>query len=351
MRAIANDDDSLDEQSETDSQEEDNEEITDENDNQEFIEQTEQLGQKSQIATDTDTDTDTYTDTESDTDTESQSNTQSETDSKAQQEEAQMAALENDVKYLMNEFEKSEDKQLRNSIGAPISEERNYLEPDAFSEISSEESVKSFDSAPLFRLTDQFRRLNDEAKQATTLVPSFKNDPNDHSMLKLLVETQASATAKTGAKTNPTYILPVDPYNYYPFFNAYSNVNPFATFYPPPPYMAGTGSRMGLYAPPYPSAPASTSPYPYAPFLFAPFGPYDSAYSASQSVGSNPVTSFPQFYQINEKLGKSKRGNIGTRIHNCISCIYKEEWEQNFQTKNIKQEEQAKKINQNKKFN
>jgi len=40
-----------------------------------------------------------------------------------------------------------------------------------------------------------------------------------------------------GKGSNPTYILPVDPFNYFPFFNGFSNVNPFSQFYPPAPYL------------------------------------------------------------------------------------------------------------------
>jgi len=64
--------------------------------------------------------------------------------------------------------------------------------------------------------------------------------PADHTTL-VEVDTSASVAADDeGGEdkgSNPTYILPVDPFNYFPFFNGFSNVNPFSQFYPPPPYL------------------------------------------------------------------------------------------------------------------
>jgi len=70
---------------------------------------------------------------------------------------------------------------------------------------------------------------------------------------------------------NPTYILPIDPYNYMPFFNAYSNVNPFASFYPTPqsplannpsiPWRPQIYSNPNMFGP-NPNYPWTTSPYP-----------------------------------------------------------------------------------------
>jgi len=60
--------------------------------------------------------------------------------------------------------------------------------------------------------------------------------PTDHTTL---IEVTADDSEDSGADkgSNPTYILPVDPFNYFPFFNGFSNVNPFSQFYPPPPYL------------------------------------------------------------------------------------------------------------------
>jgi hypothetical protein len=60
--------------------------------------------------------------------------------------------------------------------------------------------------------------------------------PNDHTTL---IEVTEDEGEEGGADkgSNPTYILPVDPFNYFPFFNGFSNVNPFSQFYPPPPYL------------------------------------------------------------------------------------------------------------------
>jgi len=122
-----------------------------------------------------------------------------------------------------------------------------------------------------------------------------------------------SATGGAGpagaSNNNPTYILPIDPYNYMPFFNAYSNVNPFASFYPTPqspmannpnipwnpqlytnPNMFGpnpnypwTASPYPLYVAPGPPGAGQTNPQLLYPFGMSPFPPPPPPTSSSYS--------------------------------------------------------------------
>jgi hypothetical protein len=61
--------------------------------------------------------------------------------------------------------------------------------------------------------------------------------PNDHTTLIEVAGNEDGEEGGADKGSNPTYILPVDPFNYFPFFNGFSNVNPFSQFYPPPPYL------------------------------------------------------------------------------------------------------------------
>jgi len=85
---------------------------------------------------------------------------------------------------------------------------------------------------------------------------------------------QPPPPAEGGGSTNnnPTYILPVDPFNYYPFFNGFSNVNPFSQFYPPGP----SPSSMNQMATAQQSLSSfgnqMTTPNSVPPFLGAPAG-------------------------------------------------------------------------------
>jgi hypothetical protein len=171
--------------------------------------------------------------------------------------------------------------------------------------------------------------FNSEAKKHTA---PFRQIDADHISPANLVEMSeaeresagpapAPAAAKSDAKSdskaadnnNPTYILPVDPYNYFPFFNGFSNVNPFSNFYPPPAYLypqymqsAHTMQNLGEVPPPYPINQMS-NPYSYPSASAYPYGPYfNGVPSPSINVGTNAASSFPQFTQLSEqaKVGK-----------------------------------------------
>jgi len=94
-------------------------------------------------------------------------------------------------------------------------------------EVVNERAEESVDAeSPVEDLHTHFRRFT---KPMELL-------PNDHTTL---IEVTADDAEDSGSDkgSNPTYILPVDPFNYFPFFNGFSNVNPFSQFYPPPPYL------------------------------------------------------------------------------------------------------------------
>jgi len=119
----------------------------------------------------------------------------------------------------------------------------------------------------------------------------------------------AGGAGADGANNNPTYILPIDPYNYMPFFNAYSNVNPFSSFYPTPqsplannpnipwrpqlyndPNMFGpnpnypwTASPYPLYVAPGPPGVGQSNPQLLYPFGMSPFPPPPPPTSSSYS--------------------------------------------------------------------
>jgi hypothetical protein len=156
--------------------------------------------------------------------------------------------------------------------------------------------------------------------------------PNDHTTL---VEVEAAVRdddeGGSDKGSNPTYILPVDPFNYFPFFNGFSNVNPFSQFYPPAPYLYpqytnymhqyashGAGHPPGY---PYPGAYGGVGhsygwgghghgglygggahggfPYNYphpSPHMHYPFGAYKMDVSGPDvRTGSNNPPPFPQF--------------------------------------------------------
>jgi len=142
--------------------------------------------------------------------------------------------------------------------------------------------------------------------------------------------SSSSSTSKTGEDegkgSNPTYILPVDPFNYFPFFNGFSNVNPFSQFYPPPPYLYPQYTNyMHRYAShgighatsyPYPGAAGGAMghhgfgrggfPYNYPhpnPHMHYPFGAYKLDVSGPDvRTGENNPPPFPQFAEVSSKL-------------------------------------------------
>jgi len=129
-----------------------------------------------------------------------------------------------------------------------------------------------------------------------------------------------------GKGSNPTYILPVDPFNYFPFFNGFSNVNPFSQFYPPPPYLYPQYTNyMHRYAnhgvghpPAYPQPGAyggafghhaaghGSFPYNYPhpnPHMHYPFGAYKLDVSGPDvRTGTNDPPPFPQFAEMTAEI-------------------------------------------------
>jgi len=150
--------------------------------------------------------------------------------------------------------------------------------------------------------------------------------------VKANTETESSSSASVrvsgddeegeGKGSNPTYILPVDPFNYFPFFNGFSNVNPFSQFYPPPPYLYPQYTNyMHRYAnhgvghpPAYPQPGAyggafgnhayghGSFPYNYPhpnPHMNYPFGAYKLDVSGPDvRTGTNSPPPFPQFSEM-----------------------------------------------------
>jgi hypothetical protein len=146
-----------------------------------------------------------------------------------------------------------------------------------------------------------------------------------------VAESSAGAGAAAdgeGKGSNPTYILPVDPFNYFPFFNGFSNVNPFSQFYPPPPYlypqytnyMHRYASHGVGHAPAYPYAGAygggghgghhafghggfpHNYPHPN-PHMHYPFGAYKLDVSGPDvRTGENNPPPFPQFTELSSEL-------------------------------------------------
>jgi len=161
--------------------------------------------------------------------------------------------------------------------------------------------------------------------------------PNDHTTL---VEVESAAAAAAGGDdeggadkgSNPTYILPVDPFNYFPFFNGFSNVNPFSQFYPPAPYLYpqhtnymhqyanhGAGHPPGYpYPGSYGGVGAAGMPGMYggaahagfpnnypgpSPHMHYPFGAYKMDVSGPDvRTGSNNPPPFPQFSEVSSSV-------------------------------------------------
>jgi len=184
--------------------------------------------------------------------------------------------------------------------------------------------------------------MEDAVDQATAQLPAAESEaphehfrrfikpmgllPKDHTTL---VEVAAAADDDEGGAdkgSNPTYILPVDPFNYFPFFNGFSTVNPFSQFHPPPPYLSpqytnymhqyanhGAGHPPGY---PYPGAYGGVGaayghghggahagfPYNYPaahPHMHYPFGAYKMDVSGPDvRTGSNNPPPFPQFMEL-----------------------------------------------------
>jgi len=160
--------------------------------------------------------------------------------------------------------------------------------------------------------------------------------PTDHTTLIEVTENPDDSSADKGS--NPTYILPVDPFNYFPFFNGFSNVNPFSQFYPPPPYLYPQYTNyMHHYAnhgvghpPAYPypgnyhggahgayghgaynfggmlGGPHAGFPYNYGhphPHMHYPFGAYKMDVSGPDvRTGSNNPPPFPQFTEVSSTI-------------------------------------------------
>jgi len=147
--------------------------------------------------------------------------------------------------------------------------------------------------------------------------------PNDHTTLVEVASREDGDEGGADKGSNPTYILPVDPFNYFPFFNGFSNVNPFSQFYPPPPYLYPQYTNyMHQYAnhgaghpPGYPSPGAygglgaaygqgahAGFPYNYPraqPHMHYPFGAYKMDVSGPDvRTGSNNPPPFPQFMEL-----------------------------------------------------
>jgi len=181
---------------------------------------------------------------------------------------------------------------------------------------------------------------NADAEESSSVHGHFRQFTEPMSLLPsddtTLVEVEASADDEEegGADkgSNPTYILPVDPFNYFPFFNGFSNVNPFSQFYPPAPYLYpqytnymhqyanhGAGHPPGY---PYPGAyggagaPGAAGPYgraahagfPYNypaphPHMHYPFGAYKMDVSGPDvRTGSNNPPPFPQFSELSSEV-------------------------------------------------
>jgi hypothetical protein len=100
----------------------------------------------------------------------------------------------------------------------------------------------------------------------------------------------AAAAAAAGGNNNPTYILPIDPYNYMPFFNSYSNVNPFASFYPTPQTPLANNPSVPWNPQMY-SNPNMFGPNPLYPWTAQPFPLYVSP--STQNGPASPSLLYP----------------------------------------------------------
>lgn len=176
-----------------------------------------------------------------------------------------------------------------------------------------------------------------------------------------LVETSKDDDGGDDKGSNPTYILPVDPFNYFPFFNGFSNVNPFSQFYPPPPYLYPQYTNyMHHYANhgvghppayPYPGAygggrgaynfggmmggPQTGYPSNWGaphPHMHYPFGAYKMDVSGPDvRTGSNNPPPFPQFNEISstlitpELIHKPKENDDYEHVMNAIELAAEDE--------------------------
>jgi len=201
-----------------------------------------------------------------------------------------------------------------NDDSAAIDNENDRTEPAAAAEAESESTEE---------IHTHFRRFTEPMDLL----------PNDHTTLIEVADPEDSSADKG---SNPTYILPVDPFNYFPFFNGFSNVNPFSQFYPPPPYLYPQYTNyMHHYAnhgvghpPAYPypghyggggmhghgaynfggvmGGPHAGFPYnaghPH-PHMHYPFGAYKMDVSGPDvRTGSNNPPPFPQFTEVSATI-------------------------------------------------
>jgi len=220
-------------------------------------------------------------------------------------------------------------------VMAELASEADSITEDGSNDESAAQDATDAESADAQPIHEHFR-------QFTTPMPLL---PNDHTTLVELdssseteTESESGASASAGADedgdaaggSNPTYILPVDPFNYFPFFNGFSNVNPFSQFYPPPPYLYpqytnymhqyaahGAGHPPGY---PYPGSyggVAGASPYLYGrgahpgfpynspaphPHMHYPFGAYKMDVSGPDvRTGTNNPPPFPQFSELSSE--------------------------------------------------
>jgi len=212
-------------------------------------------------------------------------------------------------------------------VMAELTSEADSITEDGSNDESAAQDAADAESADAQPIHEHFR-------QFTTPMPLL---PEDHTTL-VEVESSSEAAADAEAEgdegdgdaaggSNPTYILPVDPFNYFPFFNGFSNVNPFSQFYPPAPYLYpqytnymhqyashGAGHPPGY---PYPGSYGGVNggapylygrgahagfPYNYPaphPHMHYPFGAYKMDVSGPDvRTGTNNPPPFPQFSEL-----------------------------------------------------
>jgi len=149
-----------------------------------------------------------------------------------------------------------------------------------------------------------------------------------------------TVTGATGAgdNNNPTYILPVDPYNYFPFFNGFSNVNPLTAPFQSPSQMFSNPAQSPnpmfsnpvvsspRYVDPYhPTYPLGVQPPPYPLYdpnysFYRLYGQYGVNYPAAVAAtsGQQTVPMFPQFSELSSEMRFNK-------VSKCENCDYGEE--------------------------
>jgi hypothetical protein len=244
-------------------------------------------------------------------------------------EEAQPAA-EGDSEFVMAELQGTSEADSiledgRNDDSGDAEAETENADADAESEGEGEAEAEAESEGENAgeELHNQFRRFT----KPMALLPA---DPTTLVEVSERVRKDDDESADKGS--NPTYILPVDPFNYFPFFNGFSNVNPFSQFYPPPPYLYPQYTNyMHQYAnhgvghpPAYPSpgaygghdhgynfggvlgGPHGGFPYnnghPH-PHMHYPFGAYKMDVSGPDvRTGSNNPPPFPQFAEVSSTI-------------------------------------------------